>query len=419
MLQNENDKSMTGWKEYKLGEIAEIQTGPFGSQLHASDYVASGIPCVMPTNIGSRLDFKMDSIVFIKESDAQRLNRHILQEGDIIYSRRGDVEKCAYVKKEQNGWFCGTGCLKIRIFGKDIDSNYVAYYLSLPDVKSFITNNAVGTTMLNLNTSILSEIIIQIPNFHEQLSIKKFLNVLDLKIDLLHKQNKTLEDLVNAIFRKLISNSNILTTGSFSKFVENTIGGEWGKEEPDQDYTLKVNCVRGTDIADLLTGIATRCPVRFIKQVKFNNIEPLEGDLIIEISGGSDDQSTGRTIYINNDIKKLFSNPIIFSNFCRLIRPSQKEFMFFLYSYISHLYKNDEFFNLENGSSGIRNLDYKSLLFQLEYPMPEESKIIEFNKEVEPLFKKINKNKLQILNLQKLRDTLLPKLMTGEMEIKE
>ena len=102
---------MSEWKEYKLGEIANIQTGPFGSQLHQSDYVDVGIPSIMPVNIGDRMNISTEKIVYITEEDATRLSRYRVQEGDIVYSRRGDVEKCAYIGKAEIGWLCGTGCL--------------------------------------------------------------------------------------------------------------------------------------------------------------------------------------------------------------------------------------------------------------------------------------------------------------------
>ena len=98
-----------------LRDIADIQTGPFGSQLHQSDYVTKGTPCIMPTNIGCHLDIDTNSIAYLKKDDIIRLERHCVQEGDIIYSRRGDIEKCAYIGKKQEGWLCGTGCLRIRI----------------------------------------------------------------------------------------------------------------------------------------------------------------------------------------------------------------------------------------------------------------------------------------------------------------
>ena len=106
---------MSEWKEYRLGEIADIQTGPFGSQLHQRDYVTVGTPCIMPTNIGTRLNIDTTNIAHVKKEDVERLNRHCVKEGDIIYSRRGDIEKCAYILPENEGWLCGTGCLRIRI----------------------------------------------------------------------------------------------------------------------------------------------------------------------------------------------------------------------------------------------------------------------------------------------------------------
>jgi len=84
---------------------------------------------------------------------------------------------------------------------------------------------------------------------------------------------------------------------------------------------------------------------------------------------------------------------------------------------IKYLYNQDEFFNLENGSSGIKNLDYKALLFELDYPMPSEKLVLDFHLQVAPLFKKINQNKTQIQTLSTLRDTFLPKLMSGEVRV--
>ncbi len=172
---------MEKWKEYKLGEVAIIQTGPFGSQLHKSDYVDAGVPCIMPTNIGKNLDIISDGIAHISENDAQRLSRHLVAVGDIIYARRGDIEKCAYIQEQQDGWFCGTGCLRIRI-NKDADSHFIAYQLSTSEVKSWIVGNAVGTTMLNLNSSILSDLPILLPSLSSQRQITSILKSLDDKM---------------------------------------------------------------------------------------------------------------------------------------------------------------------------------------------------------------------------------------------
>ena len=100
------------WEFTTLGEICQrgggnIQTGPFGSQLHASDYVPVGVPSIMPTNIGENRIVE-DGIVRITEEDANRLGQHRLRAGDIIYSRRGDVEKRALIREREEGWFASS-----------------------------------------------------------------------------------------------------------------------------------------------------------------------------------------------------------------------------------------------------------------------------------------------------------------------
>lgn len=162
---------MSAWHKCTLGEFADIQTGPFGSQLHAADYVEVGIPSIMPTNIGSRLEISTANIACITESDAKRLERYLVAENDIVYSRRGDVEKCAFITKKQSGWLCGTGCLRVRFVSSEIDPHFCAYYLSTEEIRGWVSGNSVGTTMPNLNSSIFEAIAV---NFTSTKRTKKY-----------------------------------------------------------------------------------------------------------------------------------------------------------------------------------------------------------------------------------------------------
>lgn len=192
---------MEEWKEYKLGEIADIQTGPFGTQLHQRNYVPAGTPCIMPTNIGSRLNIDTTNIAHVGNEDLERLNRHCVKEGDIIYSRRGDVEKCAYILPENEGWLCGTGCLRIRINSNSMIPRFIAYQLSTQECKKWIVGNAVGSTMLNLNSSILKELPIYAPDIKEQVRITSVLKSLDDKIEINRRINDNLEQQAQALFK--------------------------------------------------------------------------------------------------------------------------------------------------------------------------------------------------------------------------
>jgi type I restriction enzyme S subunit len=193
------------WEVTTLGAVCErgggsIQTGPFGSQLHASDYVTVGIPSVMPTNIGDNRIVD-DGIVRITQADAIRLGQHRLQPGDIVYSRRGDVERRALVRDRENGWLCGTGCLKVRLGTGVADPLYASYFLGHQPVRAWIVRHAVGATMPNLNTSIMAAVPFALPPLPEQRAIASVLGALDDKIDLNRRMCQTLEEMARALFK--------------------------------------------------------------------------------------------------------------------------------------------------------------------------------------------------------------------------
>ena len=199
-----SDPLPSDWERSTLGEVCErsggnIQTGPFGSQLHASDYRPEGIPSIMPQNLGDNRVIE-DGISRIGELDASRLRRYLVREGDIVYSRRGDVEKRALIGPREDGWLCGTGCLRVRLGENGVDPSYASYYLGHPAVREWIVRHAHGATMPNLNTAILSACPFVVPPPSEQRSIAHVLGTLDDKIELNRGMNATLEAMARALF---------------------------------------------------------------------------------------------------------------------------------------------------------------------------------------------------------------------------
>lgn len=186
-------------KKIKLGDIAEIVTGPFGSQLHACDYTTNGIPYIMPKDIGERFIIE-DNISRISTSDAKRLRRYQLSLGDIIYSRRGDIEKCALIKPENVGALCGTGCIRVRPNSIKVMPLFLSLYLGQPHVRKWIVSHAVGATMPNLNSDILKQLPIKLPSIAEQNKIAAILDALDAKIALNKKINASLEAMAKTLY---------------------------------------------------------------------------------------------------------------------------------------------------------------------------------------------------------------------------
>ena len=156
-----------GWHTVSLGELVSrhggsIQTGPFGSQLHAADYVSEGVPVVMPKDISNRRA-TTDSIARVRAIDAQRLARHQLQPGDIVFSRRGDVERHALITEREAGWLCGTGCLLVRTGPAWQSPGFLSMLLDAPRARTWLVQHAVGATMPNLNTGILASVPVVLP----------------------------------------------------------------------------------------------------------------------------------------------------------------------------------------------------------------------------------------------------------------
>ena len=182
-----------------LGDIAEIITGPFGSMLHKSDYVEEGFPLVMPQDIGDRI-INFDSIAKISEIDAIRLEKYEAVENDIIYARRGDVEKHAFVVSEYGKIFCGTGCLRVRVNPEKANPLFISFYLSRPESREWISKHAVGSNMPNINTEILSDVPIELPDKAQQQKVVDFLSASERKILHNRKINENLEQQAKLLY---------------------------------------------------------------------------------------------------------------------------------------------------------------------------------------------------------------------------
>lgn len=403
---------MSEWKEYKLGEIVHI-IGGGTPKTSEPKYWNGNIPWLSVVDFNNGNKYVNDTEKHITQEGLENSSTRLLKKGDIIISARGTVGAIAMLVKEMA---FNQSCYGVRN-SELIDNHYLFYLLknSINELKQ----NSHGGVFDTITRETFNSIDISLPSLSEQKRIVSILSSLDDKIDLLHRENKTLEAMAETLFRQwfIEEAKEDWEEGKLGDYVNETIGGEWGKENPEGDFTKVVQCIRGTDIADLNIGLANKAPIRFVKESKFEKIEPRNGDIIMEISGGTENQSTGRVVYINEDVKTFFQYPIVFSNFCRLLRVDEK-YSYFLYCYLKYLYDQDEYFNLENGSSGIKNLDYKALLYDLTYPMPKDKRIIfKFNDNVSLYFKRINKNKKQIQTLTQTRDSLLPKLMNGEVKI--
>lgn len=417
-----------GWKRVKLGEIIEIKMG----QSPKSEYYNSngkGMPFLQGNRtFGYRYPY-YDT--YCTE------NKKIAKKNSVIMSVRAPVGDLNLIDRDIS---IGRGVCALNSKNGE---NLFLYYLMKGNIEKLI-NRESGTVFGSVNKNDILGLEVIVPSLlSEQKEIASILSSLDDKIELNNEMNKTLEEMAQTLFKQWFidfefpnengepyksSGGKMVESelgkipegwevGPFRELIKETIGGDWGKEISQGNYIEEVFCVRGTDIIDSTKGNFEKVPKRFILNKNFQNKKLLCGDMIVEISGGSPTQSTGRIGYINKIILENFNHKLITTNFCRIMRPYNLEETAFIYNYWRLLYNMTIFFQFENGTTGIKNLDLNGFLDGYIIVRPPSEKIKKYTQIVDKLNIHIQENGKETKNLTKIRDTLLPMLMSGEIEV--
>lgn len=201
-------------------------------------------------------------------------------------------------------------------------------------------------------------------DYARNLFIKKFVNFDSL--------NST--KMIDTSYGKIPENYSLV---ELKDLLEDTIGGDWGREKADDKYSKSIYCIRGMDIPNINFYNYKDLPIRYCKNEIINIKKLLPGDIVIEISGGSPVQSTGRLCYIDNYLLKDMKYPVLCTNFCRILRFKNKKISAYVFDYLNLLYDRGYFFNLENNTTGIKNLLINSFIQNIKIVIPDDFSVIE------------------------------------------
>lgn len=208
------------------------------------------------------------------------------------------------------------------------------------------------------------------------------------------------------------------TSGTFSDLIEKTISGDWGKETPSGNNTEMVYCMRGADIPEVRAGNKGKMPTRYVLPKNYVVKHLISGDIVVEISGGSPTQSTGRAAAISKALLDRYDKGMVCTNFCKALKPINGYSMY-VFHYWQYLYDAGVFFSYENGTTGIKNLDINGFLETEPIIVPPTMLIEKFDIFCQSTFSKIYAIGLENEQLALVRDTLLPKLMSGEINVSD
>ncbi|MDH1406645.1 restriction endonuclease subunit S [Acinetobacter johnsonii] len=442
-----------------------VQTGPFGSQLHKEDYVAEGTPIITVEHLGDNRIIHIDT-PFVTDDDKKRLQKYQMKEGDIIFSRVGSVDRRALVRKGEDGWLFSGRCLCVRVDKTKIDPTYLSYFFGLESFKTYIRGIAVGATMPSINTKILSDVpVYYTKNLNQQKKIAKILSDLDDKIHLNNQINQTLGSIAQAIFKswfidfdpvrakiaaKQEGNDPELAamcaiSGKSEVELEQMSEGDFAELQataalfPDELVESELGEVpKGWelqslyDTAEFVNGAAFKA-----KDFSSNTNEGLPIIKIAELKQGLSAQTkytnlsfdqkyrvrSGDIFYswsgspeTSLDVFKWFGGDGWLNQHIFKINTESKGKTYFVYYLLKYLKPTLIRLATNKQTTGLGHItvaDMKSL----QVIKPEEHLFLRYAKIVAPFYEKESLLKQEIINLAMLRDTLLPKLLSGEVSL--
>lgn len=424
------------WQYSSIGQLvsegkAHLQTGPFGTNLLASEYRKSGTPVIAVKNLGINQIILDEDTPRVDEETYQRLQGYRLVAGDIVFGRKGAIDRRAYITQREDGWLQGSDCIRLRFLSTGISAKYVSYVLGSPQYLSWISRNAGGSTMPSLNQSILSRIPLPLPPPHEQHEIARIFGTLDDKIELNRQMNVTLEATTRAIFQSWFMDFYPVRAKAEGRQPDG-MDAETAALFPDSFEESELGLIPEgwrivplDETASYQNGLALQ---------KF----PPEGDEFLPVikirelrQGYADSNSDKATpniketcIVYDGDVLFSWSGSLMVDLWCggvgalnqHLFKVTSKHYPKWFYYYWTrhHL---DDFISIAADKTTTMGHIQRYHLSSVLVVVPPHNVLSEMTRIMQPLLDEIVQLRLQSRNLIEIRDTLLPKLISGELRV--
>lgn len=406
---------MSEWKETEFGPIPKdwdlkriidlksnaksaIAMGPFGSNIKAENFVSFGIPVIRGTNLNFD-KYVGGEFVFLNEEKADELKGSNCKPGDLVFTHRGTIGQVGIIPENKySRYVISQSGMKLTVDSNQINNEFLFYFFkSKYGQHQLLKNEAqVGVPSISNPLTTLKAIEVPVPKLSEQNIIAEILSSLDDKIDLLHRQNKTSEALAETLFRQW--------------FVD-------GAEESWEEKSLD-------EIAEYLNGLALQkfpakgidfLPVIKIREMKQGISENTDrcsrelpqkyiiqdGDILFSWSGSLE-------VVIWHDGEGALNQ--------HLFKVSSENYHKWFY-YLATKHHLQTFKMIAESKTTTMGHIQREHLKEATVSIPPKELFTEYDKRIAPLIEKKIKNNSQIKSLTQLRDTLLPKLMSGEARV--
>lgn len=418
------------FKEYKLQDICKVV-----DSLHKTpSYENKGVPMIRVTDLKDGYFSIPNEVKLVsQEVFSEFSKKHIPEFNDILMSRVGSYGITSIIKTREK--FClGQNTIVITDFSEEVLSEYLFYYLISSYGKELIEKNVSGSTQKTISLKSINNFNILLPEKSYQNEVINILSSFYKKIEVNNKIITNLEEQAQAIFKSWFVDFEPFQDGNFveselgmipegwevkpiGKLFDFDIGGGWGKEDPKDKYNLPAYVIRGTDIPESKKGNYNKNNLRFHTKSNLEKRRLKPGDIIFESSGGSSNQDLGRMLYISQEFLDVYDHDVICASFCKLIRVDDSINRWYVYNLLEYSYNKRYLTKYEVKSTGISNFSFSIFKNDFKIVFPNNKILENYYKITAKNIELIAKLELQNKKLAEIREALLPKLMSGEIDV--
>ncbi|MBP5398768.1 MAG: restriction endonuclease subunit S [Bacteroidales bacterium] len=418
----------------RISELGEVVGG--GTPSTAIDEYWNGdIPWISPKDLtGYTAVYIANGESFITSKGLNKSGTRLLPKNTVLFSSRAPI---GYIALAANP-ICTNQGFKSIVCNEDIVNPLFLYYYLKANL-SYIRLFGTGATFPEISGSAMRKIKLQV--FKDVRYQKRVADIL-FQFDALIENNNTriglMEKMARGLYKEwfvrfrypghekdsLVASKLGKTPSSFdlaqmNEVFDYYIGGGWGNDIPSEDYPVEASVIRGADFPGVWRYDVSSCPVRYHKASNYKSRKLEDGDIVMEISGGTAEQPVGRTVLVTQDMIDRFKDgTVICASFCKLIRLKKKKISpYYFYFWMHYLYDTRIIDRFQLQSTGIINFKFESFLRKGLVMLPPKTVMDAFDNEVAPIFKEMNVLAQQNDLLIKQRDLLLPRLMSGKLEV--
>ena len=406
------------WAQLHIGDLiksgeAEIQTGPFGTQLKASDYTPEGTPVINVRNIGYS-DLRLDSLEYVPDRIKDRLKQHILAKDDIVFGRKGAVDRHAIISEEQSGWVQGSDCIRLRLSTQRLNSHYLSYaLLSETHKKWMLIQGSNKATMASLNHDVISRIPFALPPLPVQDKIigvlGQFKNLIEnnrRRIALLEQAARLLYEEWFVRFRVTVPMREVQPEQWRRRFISEIVTTQYGYTDSASVEPIGPKFLRGTDINKTSYIDWDSVPYCSDRTLDFEQYALKPNDILVIRMA-----DPGKVAIVEREIRAVFASYLVR---LQILPDAEVRPLYLFYVMASPAYSD---YITGSSEKSTRKSASAPLLTNFEIRIPPLELQQKFVDTVGTWRKEINLLLQQNGLLAKARDLLLPRLMNGEVKV--